>query len=69
MIVQQYYAECDNCKFRTGDYRLLEVLVHVCVTLGWIIDVEGKKIVCPHCINLARNSEDRKSVSDEDAVK
>ena len=69
MIVQQYHAECDNCEFISGDYYRIEVLTHVCETVGWLIDVEGKRIICPHCINRARNPEDRKHVPDENAVK
>ena len=68
MIIQQYYAECDNCRFRSGDYRSLEVLVSVCTAVGWIIYVKGKSIICPHCINLARKPEDRKYVPSEDLI-
>ena len=68
MIVQQYYAECNNCRFRSGYYYSIETLIRICEKVGWIMDVMGERIICPHCVNQARNPEDRKSVSNEDAV-
>lgn len=68
MIIQQYHAECNNCGFISGNYYSLEVLIRICEQVGWLMDIIGERIICPHCINHARNLEDRKPVPNEDAI-